>query len=226
MNLTCSGQRSFRYTKRQSSVWCTVTRRHDSLYSAYADNVNVYSSIDASRPDTYPAINAVHALHNWYIRNGMLPNPNKSEVSIIGTRSQLAKLPLPLHIDVASSLLEWKNSIVSLGLSVDSGLTCNRRVNDIIRACNYHLLVLTHIRPAINVKTGLTVGRAIILLRLESSTTATPYYMGHQKHATPVSFTRIRCSNEKALASGPRAYRLETCRPDSIRHAELVSQPT
>jgi len=52
-------------------------------------------------------------------------------------------------------------------VSIESGLTCNRRVNDIIRACNYHLLALTHIRPALNMKTALTVGRAIILLRLD-----------------------------------------------------------
>jgi len=141
--------------------------RHGSLHSAYADDVNVYSSIDASRPDTCPAINAVNALHNWYIRNGLLPNPDKSEVLIIGTPTQLAKLPQPIHIDVTGSLIECKNSTVSLGVSIDSGLTCNRRINDIIRACNYHLLALSHIRPALNKKTALTIGRAIILSRLD-----------------------------------------------------------
>jgi len=79
---------------------------HGPLHSAYADDVNVYSSIDPARPDICPAINAVHALHNWYIRNGMLPNPNKSEVLMIDTPTQLAKLPQPLHIEEAEEALQ------------------------------------------------------------------------------------------------------------------------
>jgi len=113
------------------------------------------------------AMNAVNALHNWYIQNGMLPNPNKSEVLTVGTPTQLAKLPQPLHIDVTGSLIEYKNSIVSLGVSIDLGLTCNRHVNDIIRACNYHFLALSQIRAALKKKTVLTIGRAIILSRLD-----------------------------------------------------------
>jgi len=47
-------------------------------------------------------------------------------------------------------------TIVSLGVSIiDSGLTCNRHVNDIIHACHQHLLALTHIScPGFNMKTA------------------------------------------------------------------------
>jgi len=54
-------------------------------HGSYADDVNVYSAIHASDTHTCPAANAVQALHDWYIRNGLLPNPEKSEVMKVGT---------------------------------------------------------------------------------------------------------------------------------------------
>jgi len=36
-------------------------------------------------------------------------------------------------MNVAGTRVECKESIVSLGVSIDSGLTCNRRVKDIIQ---------------------------------------------------------------------------------------------
>jgi len=62
-----------------------LMHRHGSLNSAYADDVNVYSAIRASNTHTWPAANAVQALHDWYIRNGLLPNPAKLEVMTVGT---------------------------------------------------------------------------------------------------------------------------------------------
>jgi len=68
----------------------------------------------------------VRSLYNWYTY-------------------AVGKAP-PASLNVSSSLLECENSIVSLGVSIDSGL---------------------HIRPALSMKMALRVGRAIILSRLD-----------------------------------------------------------
>jgi len=107
-----------------------------SLHSSYADDVNVSSPIDATNPDACPAVAAVSSLKDWYIQNGMLPNPDKFEVMVVGTFAQLSKFDQPLYIDVAASRVTCSESIQSLGVSIDSGLTCNLRINDIISACH------------------------------------------------------------------------------------------
>ena len=97
----------------------------------------------------------------------MLPNPEKSEVMLVGTCVQQSAFSRPLFVDIAGSCVEAKDSIVSLGVSVDSGLTCQRRIGDIVSSCNYHLRALKHIRPALNSSTAQAVGRAIVLSRLD-----------------------------------------------------------
>jgi len=55
----------------------------------------------------------------------------------------------------------------TLGVTVDSGLTFDRRVGSIISACNYHKRALRHIRSALSDDLAVTVGRAIILSRID-----------------------------------------------------------
>lgn len=106
-------------------------------------------------------------MYNWYVRNGMLPNPSKSEAMLIGTNSQLSKFAPALSVNVAGVSILCKDSITSLGVTIDAGLTFDQRVSNIISACNYHLRALAHIRPVLNEETAKTVGRAIILSRLD-----------------------------------------------------------
>ena len=172
-----------------------LIRRTQSLHSAYADDVNVYSSIDAT--NRCPAIDAAQALHDWYIRNGMLPNAAKSEAMVVGTPIQLAKLHRPLIIDIAGTRIECKESIVSLGVTIDSGLNCNRRVNDIIQACNYHLRALMHIRPVLNTKTALAIGRAIVLSRLD-------YCNGLLYGTSQTNIARLQCLQNRLVRAVSR----------------------
>jgi hypothetical protein len=97
----------------------------------------------------------------------MMPNPSKSEAVVAGTAAQLAKFPNPLIINVAGADVQCSNSIVSLGVHIDSSLTCDRRVSSIVSACSYHLRALRHIRPALSEETAVIVGRAIILSRID-----------------------------------------------------------
>jgi len=54
------------------------------------------------------------------------------------------------NFDVARSRVTCSESIQFLGVSINSGLTCNRRINNIISACNYQFRALTQIWPALN----------------------------------------------------------------------------
>ena len=138
-------------------------------HSAYAEdvNVNVCSSIYPDTADQAATLTAVKNMYDWYIVNGMLPNPSKSEAILIGTNTQLSKFESPFSVDVAGSSIQCKDSITSLGVVIDSGLSFDHRVSSIVSSCSYHLKALAHIRPVLNDKTAETIGRAIILSRLD-----------------------------------------------------------
>ena len=118
-------------------------------------------------------------MNDWYIRNGMLPNPTKSEALVIGTHAQLSKFSHPMKVDVAGVSVQCKDQVTSLGVVIDAGLTLDARVSSIISSCSYHLRALSHIRQALDNKTAETVGRAIILSRLDYCNSLLPGISEH-----------------------------------------------
>ena len=57
--------------------------------------------------------------------------------------------------------------MTTLDVTLDSGLTYDKRVTSVISACNYHLRALRHIRSALSDDTAITIGRAIVLSRID-----------------------------------------------------------
>src|SRR5271165_6883223 len=57
--------------------------------------------------------------------------------------------------------------LVSLGVVIDLRLSFNRRIDSLVSSCNYHLRALRHIRPVLTDDIAETVGRAIVLSRID-----------------------------------------------------------
>jgi len=55
------------------------------MHSVYADDANIYSPVDPTTLGDCAAVAAANRLTEWYIRNGMLPNPDKSVAVLVGT---------------------------------------------------------------------------------------------------------------------------------------------
>jgi len=117
---------------------------------------------------------------------------------------------------------------LTIGVSIDSGLTCNRRVNDIIRACiaTTWWRCLISVRPSTR-KSDWTGHYSLTRRLLQHPTirdignkrclaTAPPEPSRAGGDATSLSLTRVRCTDRNALASGSRAHRLQTRHPDSL----------
>ena len=81
---------------------------------------------------------------------------------------------------------------LSVGADIDLSLTFDKRVSSIVSACNYHLRALRHIRPALKEETAVTVGRAIILSRID-------YCNSLKQAAIPFSF--VLSERGRALAT-------------------------
>jgi len=92
---------------------------------------------------------SVAASHAWFSQNGLLLNPDKSEVIYIGTGQRLRSSELPETVTVAGSTIATTDKLKVLGVVLDSSLTFDQHVRDTVRNCNFHLHALRHIRPSL-----------------------------------------------------------------------------
>ena len=96
----------------------------------------------------------------------MLLNSTKSEAIVIGTRKQLNSLNRTKAV-VAGSEIDCSSKLKCLGFMFDPLLSCDSQVDSVVSACNYHLKAFRHIRPALSEDLAATVGRAIVMSRLD-----------------------------------------------------------
>ena len=79
-------------------------------------------------------------LQHWFFwENDLLLNPNKSEVCFFGTGQKLSITPLPSTVTVASCPIMVSDKLKSLGITLDAALTFEEYVNNVAKACNFHM---------------------------------------------------------------------------------------
>jgi len=74
----------------------------------------------------------------------ILLNPSKTEAVLFGTRIQRDKVPTSGGIDVAGTLVPFRDTVKLLGVTLDSALSVDRHVTEVDRSCNYHIRALWH----------------------------------------------------------------------------------
>jgi len=112
-----------------------VFGRYAVRHHVYADDLNIVS-VDS---DTHSNIEqATSAIRDWYLVNGLLLNPQKSEVLVVVTGTQVRKLKIPASGTMTGVTLECKNVVIFQGVQIDLGLTMDKFVNSKISAMNHH----------------------------------------------------------------------------------------
>ena len=125
----------------------------------------------AVRPaDNSPLEAASHCVSDvsrWFLENGMLLNPNKTEAVLFGTRAQRKKVDTSAGIDITGAKVAFSPSVKLLGVTLDEHLMLDRLVTDIVRGCSYHTRALRHIRPLIDLPTARMVAQRMVTSRLD-----------------------------------------------------------
>ena len=87
------------------------------LFHQNADDTQLYVAAKA-KVDTADILKTVssctHAVQNWFLLNDVLLNVDKSEVIVIGTRTQVKAYPCGDHVDVAGTFLKLRDNVKSL----------------------------------------------------------------------------------------------------------------
>jgi len=142
---------------------------HDMHYHhQYADDLQMYVSL---RPNDFSdrstISQCVSDVSRWFVENALLLNPEKTEAVVFGTRQRLATVDQACGLDVCGVTVPFSDAIKLLGVTLDSSLTFDRHVVEIVRSCNYHIRALRHIRPMLTTDAAKSVALSIVGARLD-----------------------------------------------------------
>ena len=68
---------------------------------------------------------------------------------------------------VSDATVNFVDALKLLGVTFDSALTFERHVSNVLKACNYHIRALRHIRSLLSLDSAEAIGAAIVGSRLD-----------------------------------------------------------
>jgi len=138
-------------------------------YHQYADDTQLYTAVKSgSEANSIANLESCTiAVRDWFVANGMLLNPEKSEVLLVGSRAQVKKFAGGTGVAVAGSNIKFSVQLKSLGVTLDQGLTFDQHVRNVVKASNFHIRALRHIRPLLTREVANTVACSIVSTRLD-----------------------------------------------------------
>ena len=107
------------------------------------------------------------AVTTWHIQNDLLLNPTKTEALVTETCQQVTKIDQSAGIMVTGASVSFVNKIRVLGVTIDSELSFDDHITSVVRACNFHIRAMCHIRHLLNQDAANTIACSIVFSRLD-----------------------------------------------------------
>jgi Reverse transcriptase (RNA-dependent DNA polymerase) len=102
-------------------------------YHQYADDTQLHTALNMSAVNGIPTLSACA---RWHLENGLLLNPSKSEAIITGTQHQVKSVDHSSSLCVTGSIIPFVNKLKLLGVTLDSHLTFDQHVSDVVKTYN------------------------------------------------------------------------------------------
>ena len=138
-------------------------------FHQYADDTQLYTAVKSGtdlqsieRLETCSC-----AVRDWFALNGMLLNPDKSEVLLVARKVVANKFANGSGVAVAGSDITFSVKLKSLGVTIDQTLSFDQYVRDIVKTSNFHIKALRHVRPLLNKTVANTIACSIVSTRLD-----------------------------------------------------------
>ena len=140
-----------------------VIKAQGILHHQYADDTQLFFALKAEKivSEIRKLESCSCAVRRWFLDNDLLLNADKSEVMLVGTTQQLAKVDKQRTVNVSDVALPILSKVKSLGVTLDSQLSFKSHVNAVLRACHYHIWALRHIRHLLTQDVAHTLARSI-----------------------------------------------------------------
>jgi hypothetical protein len=137
-------------------------------HHSYADDTTLYIRLGQDSVAARASLEScTESISNWFTRNDMVLNPDKSEVMAVGTAQRLSRTSVKDPLKVAGSLLPISDTVKIVGVTLDSKLSFDRHVSDICSSCSFHTRALRQIRPMLDQKSANMLACSTVLSRLD-----------------------------------------------------------
>lgn len=149
-----------------------VIRQHNLNFHFYADDSQIFLSFESGviqqqENAVCTLNNAVSDIRSWMAANMLMLNDDKTELMVIGTHQQLAKINHPLTIKTGDVTIYPSDKARDLGVILDQHLKLQLHINNIIKSAVYHLRNIARIRKYLTVEASVLIVHAFITSRLD-----------------------------------------------------------
>jgi hypothetical protein len=135
----------------------------------YADDAQIY--IAAQKANLLGEVaqleNCIASVHSWLQQNGLLLNPNKSEVIQFTACRGKDRVDDIAALHVSDAAVQPSDVIKSLGVTLDRKLTFDQHVTAVCKASYFHIRALRHVRESLPEEIARTVACSVVGSRLD-----------------------------------------------------------
>ena len=138
-------------------------------HQMYADDTQLLTSFT---PQSFHSSisdlqNIIFTISSWMTNNKLLINQSKTDILLVGSQKQLAKVNNPIIRLSPSVEIEPLNSVRNLGFYFDSTLSLDSHITNLSKSCNFLIRDLRRLRPSLNTKTAATIATSIVHSKLD-----------------------------------------------------------
>ena len=146
-----------------------IVSSHGVNQQQYADDAQLFLFISpASLSSSLCSLKrCVSSIHSWFLHNGLVLNPTKTEAICFSTNPRLKSLSSLTSIEVSGLSVTLANHVKLPGVTFDNHLNLDHHISDVCSSAYFHIRALRHIRPYIDSETSKTIACAIVDSRLD-----------------------------------------------------------
>ena len=128
----------------------------------------------------------------WCCYNGLLINPDKTKLLVIGNRQMLLRLPKDFHVTLLGIEVTPSNPARDLGIEVDAMLSFEEHITNTVSSCFASLCQINRIKHLFDSKSLENVIHTLVLRRLFYCSPVRSSTSKKKKKPTPLFLSQVR----------------------------------